>query len=30
MVDHVHGFDLFDHFEEDVDAALDLGYQYVF
>ena len=30
MVDHVHGTTLFDHFIEDVDAALESGYKYVF
>ncbi len=30
MVTHVHGFDLFSHFEEAVDQALAMEYQYVY
>ena len=30
MVDHVHGFDIFEHFEEEVDIALGNGYEYVY
>lgn len=30
LVDHVHGFDLFHHFEEAVEQALASGYEYVY
>ena len=30
MVDHVHGFHMFDNFEQDVDDAIARGYQYVY
>ena len=30
MVDHVHGFHMFDNFEQDVEDAIARGYQYVY